>query len=85
MAKISARGCTKLAHATKTAPGSDGWERKRHLTLRSDGKVLSKVDIRPAGEKRWNVGSYKIVSKTAWDIHRFRAYCDANGYVLDNR
>lgn len=98
MAKIKANGCIEITRATKVedyradiAEGiiDSGFVEVKHtLVLRSDGKVLQKVDCKhgEAGwPERWSFGSYKIIGTcTATDeesaADRFGRYALARGY-----
>lgn len=73
MAKISARGCTKVASAKKDerpvnpVTGEQDYTRRVRLALRSDGKVLRAIDLldddkhAEYGSRAWNRGGYSIV------------------------
>jgi len=94
MAKISARGATKVAQASKSWTDEDGWDHKHRLALRSDGKVLAAHDIRDPKKvrdygytpsKAWNRGGYSI-TKVVLDpptTERFRLYCETKGFEVD--
>jgi uncharacterized heparinase superfamily protein len=66
MAKISARGTTKIAQASKSWTDEAGYKHKQRLALRSDGRVLKAHDLLSPtmaqyGSRGWNRGSYSIV------------------------
>lgn len=80
MAKISARGASKVAQASKSWTDEDGWQHKQRLALRSDGKVLRAHDLlspeRVSYGAGWNRGSYSITSVklTPATTERFRQH-----------
>lgn len=86
MAKISARGCVKLAQASKTADSESGYTVKTRLALRSDGKVLRAIDLQHDG--RWQRGGYSIIGALAEKngrspVERFHRYATQRGFTPD--
>lgn len=93
MAKISARGATKVAQANKQWTDEDGWDHKMIYTLRSDGAVLRKHSLRSPqmresyGSRGWNEGGYSIIGKLApvgdrSSLDRFRDFVKRNGLEM---
>lgn len=91
MAKISARGCHKVASAHRAWTDDAGYDHKRRLALRSDGAVLRAHDLRSAsmrenyGPRGWQRGGYSIVGYLRSGIiaERFARYAEHRGYTLD--
>lgn len=93
MAKISARGCVKLAAASLTRTDEDGYVHKTRITLRSDGKVLRAHDLLPPsmaqyGSRGWNRGGYTIIGSLTEKngrspIERFHSYATSRGFTPD--
>lgn len=90
MAKISARGCHKIARATRERD-SDGLLARDALVLRSDGAVLRKTDLRHArygGGFSWSRGTYSVAGKLSdrdgrTAVERFGRYAGQRGYIVD--
>ena len=81
MAKLSARGATKIMQAKREWTDADGWDHKVRYALRSDGKVLRAHDLRSPsmresyGARGWNRGSYSIcASMEAPILNSFKNY-----------
>lgn len=87
MAKISARGATKIAQANREWQDEDGYDHRIRIALRSDGAMLRAHDLRsPAmreayGSRGWNRGGYSIALRHQ-DIDLFRAYAARRGFTL---
>jgi hypothetical protein len=87
MAKISARGATKVAQANRQWTDEDGWTHKIRLALRSDGKVLRAHDLKSPDSGYWNRGGYSITGTlSAKDgrtpLARFERYVTQRGFTL---
>lgn len=88
MAKISARGCVKLAQASKIDDSESGYTVKTRLALRSDGKVLRAIDIRHDGDSQWQRGGYSIIGALTEKngrspVERFHRYATQRGFTPD--
>jgi hypothetical protein len=94
MAKISARGASKRAQASKSWTDEDGWDHKIRLALRSDGKILRAHDIRDPKKvrdygytpaKAWNRGSYSVATTlpNGDQIAMFRGYAADQGCEVE--
>jgi hypothetical protein len=82
MAKISARGCHKVAGASKMTRSESGSDVRVRLVLRSDGKMLRAIDVHHATGYP-SRGGFSIVSRRAWTRDEFIAYADRHGYSVD--
>jgi hypothetical protein len=97
MAKISARGCTKLAQANRerelgTADEHSITRARDRLALRSDGAILGASDYLQNGysEKWWSRGGYSVRAKIkdargrtrAEMVQIFTNYAERRGYAL---
>jgi hypothetical protein len=79
MAKISARGCHKVAGASKMTRSESGSDVRVRLVLRSDGKMLRAIDVHHATGYP-SRGGFSIVSHPdrRWTLDDFTAYADRN-------
>lgn len=81
MAKLSARGCTVLARATRQRELDSVMgvtlKVRDHLVLRSDNKVLLKSQV--VGSRAQ--ATYKVIGKVS-SLERFENYAKQNGYVI---
>ena len=89
MAKISARGATKLMQARRDTVDEDGWTHRHRRALRSDGAILKAHDLL-AASGRWNRGGYSVLTKlpasdspALWRAH-FREYYGNRGYTVED-
>jgi hypothetical protein len=88
MAKLSARGCHKVASARKDFRPENALEARIVVALRSDGVVLHRYDYLHAGDARWRCGSYSVATHAMRDtakhtLDTFTAWATARGYDLD--
>ncbi len=87
MAKISARGATKIAQANKEWRDEDGYDHRQRIALRSDGALLRAHDLRSPsmreayGSRGWNRGGYSIALHEV-SLMDFHAHADKHGYTL---
>lgn len=87
MAKVSARGASKLAQANREWCDADGYDHRIRLTLRSDGAVLRAHDLRSPsarenyGSRGWSRSGYSIAGK-GFDMEQFAAMCLARGFAV---
>lgn len=85
MAKFSARGNHKVAYATKTEQAESGSIVKVAIGLRSDGKVLRRIDVKLEGSDRWSRGGYSIINpKSKATIEAFKSYAARRGFTIEN-